>query len=112
MKNLFIATLICLALHLSLGWQVAVLGAVLGGFLQKSGGWKVGLGAMFMAWLLLIFFQYSSAPYQMGQMFHTMSQILGNLPFVAFPIFTLLLASVLGALGGLLGTQIQAKFNV
>lgn len=110
-KSLLIGTLLCLALHIAFGWAFAVIGAIIGGYLYKKGGWKIGIGAMFLSWGGLLLWNYVVAPQQTATLFQTMSALLGNLPAFAFPTLTLVLAIGLGGLGGLLGTQIESQLR-
>jgi MFS-type transporter involved in bile tolerance (Atg22 family) len=109
MYAVLFAALLALILHLLLGWQFAVLGAILGGYLSPASGWKTGLTALFAIWCGLMLWNYFMAPQSIQTLFSTMSGILGGLPSFAFPMLTLLVASVLGALGGSFGAQLAQK---
>lgn len=106
MKTILI-TLLALILHLTLGWQWSIVAAAVGGYWQGQGGWRVGLIALTVSWLLLLVWNYLVAPNATSKVFGVMSGIFGGLPSFAFPLFVLLWAALIGAIGGAIGTYLK-----
>ncbi|MEM1093500.1 MAG: hypothetical protein AAGJ10_02770 [Bacteroidota bacterium] len=94
-------------LHLTLGWAWTIAGAVLAGYLAHRGGWWVGLLTLLLGWggLLLAFTLLDRASVT-GTM-DVMGGILGGVPGVLVVIAPLLIACVLGALGGAAGSALS-----
>jgi len=94
-------------LHLALGWAWTIAAAVLAGYLAHRGGWWVGLLTLLLGWggVLLAFTLLDRASVT-GTM-DVMGGILGGVPGVLVVIAPLLIASVLGALGGGTGSALS-----
>lgn len=104
---ILIGIVVAVLLHLTLGWTWTIAGAVLAGYLAHRGGWWVGLLTLLFGWggLLLTFTLLDRASV-VGTM-DVMGGILGGVPGVLVVVAPLLIASVLGALGGGAGSALS-----
>lgn len=105
---LFVAVLtLALLLHLFLGWQWTLLAGAVYGFFGRKGAWLLAALAAGLSWALLVLGSFVSAPAETGIMTRTMSTLLGNQPPWFYVGASVVLGSVLGLLGGIVGIQVR-----
>jgi len=95
--------LIALGIHLAFGWQYSVLGGVLAGLLAPDKAVWSGSIALFLSWGSLVVYNFVTAGQETINMIGVIAQLMGELPSVVAVAVTLMIALVLGALGGWLG---------
>lgn len=98
-----LAIVLCIALHVLLGWAFTVLGAASGAALANRRGWMVGLVGGAASWLLLATWSRTVDAAAVDEMLRVVGAILGNLPGVAVFLATVAIGAVLGLAGGWLG---------
>ena len=105
--------------HVVLGWEWSVLGGITYGAIISLRNVRQGailtsiLGALCVggAWGLLVAFNVVVAKDATWKMLDTMGQIFGNLPGSLIVVLTILIGSILGVLGAILGFQTKAFTN-
>jgi len=97
---------IALALHLLLGWQWSIAGALVAGAWTGKRGWLTGAGILALSWALLIAYNFIVAATPVQKMLDVMGGILGGLPGPVVILLTLLIGAVLGLIGGGLGAAL------
>lgn len=105
--QIVMTALAAFVLHLVLGWAWTLLAGVGAGVWAGRRGWRVGGVAVGLEWLVLVGYNYVVAPAETGAMLETMGGIVGNMPGFAIVAISLLIGVLLGALGGLIGTQLR-----
>jgi len=106
-RTLILVLLLALFLHVMLGWVGVLIAAVVGGYLLGAGGWLVSSLGVFCAWGGLILWNYVVAPREVQAMEQVVGSLLGNLPEFGVVSLSLAIGFMLGALGGLIGTQVR-----
>lgn len=109
---LVLATLVALALHVLLGWQWSIVGGVIAGFGINRFGWALGAAAVSVSWLLLVVYNFAVAPAEMARFVEVTSGLLGNMPGPMLVVTTVLLGTVLGLSGGLMGALARSIVNI
>ncbi|GAB5519254.1 MAG: hypothetical protein RhofKO_15050 [Rhodothermales bacterium] len=103
-QALIIGIALSIVLHLLLGWAWTIIAAVAGGYLAHRGGWWVGMLTLLVGWgSLLLGFTLLDGQSVRATM-EIMGGILGGVPGLAVVIAPLLIASILGVLGGAAGS--------
>ena len=105
---LLVTALVSVAAHLALGWESTVLAGVLGGLtVRPQSGWLVGAGGVGLGWAALVLYTAAVAPASLRVLTDTLGRLAGNIPGEALVGLTVFLGSLLGALGGGIGTLIR-----
>lgn len=94
-------------LHTVLGWGWTFFAGLGAGVWQGRGGWYLGAIGVGIEWAGWIIFSYAVDARAVHVMTQTMGSILGNMPFFVVVALTLIMASLIGGLGGGMGTQIR-----
>lgn len=94
-------------LHFVLGWAWTFAAGVGAGVWQGRGGWHLGALAVGIDWAVWVIYSYTVDARAVHLMTETMGGVLGNMPFFAVVVLTLLIAAVLGGLGGAVGTRLR-----
>lgn len=100
-------TVLALGLHLGLGWAWTPLAALAGGYWARRGGPALGAGALLLSWGALVGYNYVVAADAMSRMAGTVAALAGNLPGIVVVALTLLVALLLGAVGGAAGSALR-----
>ena len=106
---------IALAAHIIAGWSWSIFGGIVYGLVLKEGAGLSGYmsnglrGAVCVgtSWAILIAYNAFVAPEETLSMLSVMGGILGNLHAAVVVVLTLLLGSLLGLFGALVGVQIK-----
>jgi len=107
-RRLVIVVVLSTALHLIFGWMWSVLGAIAGGWMTGRRGWLVGGAGLVISWASLIIVSIIQAPPQVSEMARVIATLVGGLPPFTTYIITLIMACILGILGGFMGTAIAS----
>lgn len=100
---------VALTLHLTLGWAWTVLAAVLGGFVMGRGGSVVGALGLVLPWAGLVLWNLAFYGPSMARMTEAVGGLIGGLPSFVVPLLTLLIALVLGVMGGATGASLRKQ---
>jgi len=103
--KVLLGALLCLVLHLALGWQWTVLGGAVVGWWSLRRGWLCGAAAVSLEWASLIAYSYVVAPEQVSRLHATMGAF-SKMPPWAFPVAAIAVAALLGTAGGLVGQML------
>lgn len=106
-SSIALGMVIALTLHVLFGWIWAIAGSLVAGFLASSRPALRGAAALAGSWALLIGWNMAVAPAENLNMMETMGSLLGGMSGFVIPLSTLLIASLLGAVAGLLGGAIR-----
>ena len=103
-----LTALLSIGVHLLVGWEGTVLAGVVGGlFVRTASGWLVGAGGAAIAWTTLVVYTASVAPASFHILVDTLGTLAGNIPGEAIVGLTVFLGSLLGGLGGGIGTLLR-----
>ncbi len=94
------------AVHLLVGWWATPFVALAAGAWQGRGGWWMGLAVLVAAWGALVAYTAFAGAGGLGRMSAAMGAVLG-VPAVLVPVATLVIAALLGAVGGLAGAGLR-----
>ena len=94
-------------LHFALGWAWTLAAGVGAGVWQGRGGWHLGALAVAMEWAGWVIYSFTVDARAVHLMTETMGGVLGNMPFFAVVVLTLLIGVILGGLGGGVGTRLR-----
>ena len=98
-----------LLLHLILGWQFAVIGAVVAGALFNEKPIWAGVLTMVVCWGGLVIYNFTVATEETMKMVGIMAALIGDIPPFMTVGLTVLIAAILGAAGGWLGAALFRK---
>jgi hypothetical protein len=102
------AALLSVGLHLALGWEWTVLAGVVAGLMaRRSSGWLLGAGGTGLGWAILVVYSAAVAPASFRILLDTMGALGGNIPGETLVGLTVFLGSLLGALGGGIGSVLR-----
>ncbi len=101
-----VSILISLAFHVFIGWEWSAVGGILAGFWTIRRGWLNGMLAVGASWSLLVVYNIVVAQASTVEYFRIGGELLGGLPEAVIPVATIVVACIIGALSGLLGTAI------
>ncbi|MEM6337451.1 MAG: hypothetical protein AAF752_12850, partial [Bacteroidota bacterium] len=90
-----------------LGWPWVLLAGVLGGALKGRFGWVHGAVGVGLSWAALWMGRFVGNADYAGRMTELLGNVLGNLSPAAVVGFSVLIGLIIGALGGLIGTQLR-----
>jgi len=106
-SSLPVGILLALALHLLLGWELGVVGAIYAGWAGQGNGFKNGALVLGIVWAVLITYNFVVAPYESMNMAEVMAGLLGSLPAFVTVLLTLLISVVVGGVGGTIGSSFR-----
>ncbi len=106
-----VGVLLALALHLILGWELGVVGAIYAGWAGKGNGFRTGALVLGIVWAALIAYNFAVAPSESMNMAEVMAGLLGSLPAFVTVLLTLLISVVVGGVGGMIGSSFRPKTN-
>jgi len=99
-------------LHLVLGWAWTMAAGILGGFLRPSRCASVGAFGVGSAWAILLAYTFFVAPASTAILLDVLAGLLGrNTPDALIVFLTVLFGTILGALGGTIGSQLRMLFG-
>jgi len=98
-----------LVFHVFLGWWLAALGAVIAGRLGSRNATILGSATLFVSWGLLIGYNFTVASAETAEMTRVTAALIGGLPAWVTIAATLVIAAVLGAIGGWLGGTLRPR---
>lgn len=111
--SLGVGVLVALALHLSVGWVLSPLGAVLAAWLRNRGtGLLLGAMVLVASWGAVIVYSFAVAPAETAEMTRVVSGIIGLGPGIMTVLLTVLVAALLGAAGGGVGGALRRVVSV
>lgn len=106
----FLTVLLSITAHVLLGWEWTILAGVVGGAISRQhAGWFVGAGGVGLGWASLLIYTATAAPASLRILVDTLSSLAGNIPGAALVGLTVLLGSLLGALGGGIGSLLSSS---
>jgi hypothetical protein len=100
--------IVALAAHLTLGWAWSCTGGVVTGLLVARRQWLGGVIVLTTSWTVLVLFNLIVAPGPVLEMHRVVGQIFAQGPGWLVPVATILSASILGLISGLLGGRLRA----
>ncbi len=97
---------LAILLHVVFGWQWSIVaGAVVGWWIIRK-GWLFGALTVGCAWSILVAYNYVVAPESFGRLTSTLSGFVPGAPAWSIPVATILIGTLLGAVGGFLGQAV------
>lgn len=102
---------VALALHTVIGWPWSIAGGIFVGWGAQSGSWWKGALVVGTDWLLLIIYNLAVAYEPVVEMHRVLAGFLGELPSWSIPLTSVLVGSVIGLCGGVLGSSLRAVWQ-
>ena len=99
------------ALHLTLGWAATVLAGIGAGAGARRHGWALGATGTGLGWAGLVIYSAFVAPAAFRVLLDTLGAFAGTIPGSVLVGGTVLMGSLLGALGGGIGSVARSLFD-
>jgi len=103
---------VALLLHLSLGWEWSLLAGVFCAMMMASRVLMWGAVSTGASWMILSIYNLAVAWDPVVEMIDDTGQIFGNLPGAIIVLLTVLIGSVLGMIGAMIGLQLTKLMPV
>ncbi len=98
--------MLSILLHLTLGWQASIVGAIVSGFWSIKRGWLSGMATLTLTWGILLGWSFLAARYESFEWAKILGSLLGNIPPLLSIAISILVAAILGGLAGILGESV------
>lgn len=105
--HVVLTALLALVLHLALGWTWTIVAGIVGGAWAVQRGWVVGALGVGLDWAVLVLYNYATARAATQGMADTVGELLGNMPAPVVVAATVLTGTLIGGVGGALGTALR-----
>lgn len=103
--------ILSVALHLFVGWEATILAGVLAGVWVDRHGWLLGAVGTALGWAGLVCYSAYVAPAAFRILLDTMGSFAGTIPGSVLVGGTVFVGSLLGALGGGIGSVVWFLFG-
>jgi hypothetical protein len=109
--KVLVTALLSVGLHLTIGWEATVIAGVGAGAWVQRHGWALGAAGTALGWAGLVCYSAFVAPAAFRVLLDTIGAFAGTIPGEALVGGTVVLGTILGALGGGIGSVLRSLFD-